>query len=290
MRGDRREPASGQAAAGADVLLRSWRFTDAYGRELTVGAVRWHYARLGRGPAVLWLTGGLRRAALGAVSLERLAAAHTVVAPDYPPVTSFAAMDAGLCAILAAEGIDRCDLVGQSYGGMLAQAFLAAHPERIRRLVLSSSGPADYGRRWLPVLALLIGVVRVLPRPLLTRLLVRALRGLLSSERSPRGAGAAILRRTLGHDLTRADVVSHFAVAADVARRLLVRPDRFAGWHGDVAVLRAENDRTQGARDIPRLQRLLGRPVRVISMGSAGHAAVLLEPDRYTQWLEQALG
>jgi pimeloyl-ACP methyl ester carboxylesterase len=239
---------------------------------------------------VLWLTGGLRRAALGAASLERLAAAHTVVAPDYPPVTSFAEMDAGLCAILAAEGIDRCDVVGQSYGGMLAQAFLAAHPERIRRLVLSSSGPADYGRRWLPVLALVIAVVRVLPRPLLTRLLVRALSGLLSSERSPRGEGAAILRRTLGHDLARADVVSHFAVAADVARRGLVRPGRFAGWQGDVAVLRAENDPTQGARDVPRLQRLLGRPPRVISMGPAGHAAVLLEPDRYTQWLEQALG
>lgn len=85
------------------------------------------------------------------------------------------------------------------------------------------------------------------------------------------------------------DIVSHFAVAGDVARRLLVRPERFGRWQGRVAVLSAENDRTQAARDIPRLQRLLGRPVRVISMGSAGHTAALLEPDRYTAWLEEVL-
>ncbi|MDP9884649.1 pimeloyl-ACP methyl ester carboxylesterase [Sinomonas atrocyanea] len=274
---------------GHAVLARARRFTEARGRELAVGAAHWRYVRLGSGPAVLWLTGGLRRAALGSAFLERLAATHTVVAPDYPPVTAFAEVDAGLSAILAAEGIERCDLVGQSYGGLLAQAFLAAHPERIRRLVLSSSGPADYGRRWLPVLALAVAVVRVLPRPLLTRLLVRGLSGLLPSGPGPRAEWTAVLWRTIGRDLTRADAVSHFAVAADVVRRGLVRPDRFARWPGDVIVLRAENDPTQAAEDVPRLERLLGRPVRVISMGSAGHTAVLLAPDRYAQWLEDAL-
>lgn len=274
---------------GSSVLAQARRFAEAHGRELTVGAVDWRYVRLGSGPPVLWLTGGLRRAALGFAFLERLALHHTVVAPDYPPVTTFAEIDAGLCAILHAEGIGRCDVVGQSYGGMLAQAFLAAHPDRIRQLVLSSSGPADYGRRWLPVLALAVTVVRVLPRPLLTHLLVRGLGGLLPSEPGPQGEWAAVLQKIIGADLTRADIVSHFAVAGDVARRLLVRPERFGRWQGRVAVLSAENDRTQAARDIPRLQRLLGRPVRVISMGSAGHTAALLEPDRYTAWLEEVL-
>lgn len=188
---------------GSSVLAQARRFAEAHGGELTVGAVDWRYVRLGSGPPVLWLTGGLRRAALGFAFLERLALHHTVVAPDYPPVTTFAEFDAGLCAILHAEGIGRCDVVGQSYGGMLAQAFLAAHPDRVRQLVLSSSGPADYGRRWLPVLALAVAVVRVLPRPLLTRLLVRGLSGLLPSEPGPQGEWAAVLQKIIGADLTR---------------------------------------------------------------------------------------
>ncbi|MGX5716899.1 hypothetical protein [Arthrobacter sp. MAHUQ-56] len=84
-------------------------------------------------------------------------------------------------------------------------------------------------------------------------------------------------------------MVSHFAVAADVARMQLVRPVHFRSWPGDAVILRAENDRTQATKDIPRLERLLGRPVRTISMGLSGHTAVLLEPGRYVQWLEQAL-
>ena len=274
---------------GKPVLAAAQRFAAIHGRELMVGNVRWRYLRLGEGPPVLWLTGGLRRAALGYDFLERLGANHKVLAPDYPPVTHFAEIDDGVSAILRAEGIERCDLVGQSYGGLLAQAFLAAHPERIRRLVLSSSGPADYGRPWAPVLSLAAAAARVLPKRLPAALLLAGLRGLLPSTSDPDGQWSTALRRVVQHELTRADMVSHFAVASDVARTQLVRPGSFQSWTGDVVILRAENDRTQATNDIPRLERLLGRPVRTISMGLSGHTAVLLEPGRYVQWLEQAL-
>ena len=62
------------------------RFADRHGKQLIVQAVPWRYYRLGAGPAVLWLTGGLRRAAVASAFLEILAAHHTVIAPDYPPV------------------------------------------------------------------------------------------------------------------------------------------------------------------------------------------------------------
>ncbi|MEW1807265.1 alpha/beta hydrolase [Pseudarthrobacter sp. NPDC080039] len=271
------------------VLWAARRFTEAYGRELTVGNVQWRYLRVGTGPPVLWLTGGLRRAALGCSFLGQLASRHTVVAPDYPPVARFADVDDGLSAILHAEGIERCDVVGQSYGGLLAQAFLASHPQMIRRLVLSSSGPADYGLPWVPVLSAVAAAVRVLPKRPSAALLVAGLRRLFPSGSDPDGRWAQALSHTVRHDLTRADMASHFAVAADVAKRRLVRPNRFKLWVGTAVVLRAENDRTQAAKDIPRLQRLLGRPVRTISMGLAGHTAVLLEPEHYLRWLEKAL-
>ena len=51
----------------------------------------------------------------------------------------------------------------------------------------------------------------------------------------------------------------------------------------------AQNDPTQNSNDKARYEKLLGRPVEVISMGQVGHIACLLAPHQYVTWLEQAL-
>jgi hypothetical protein len=48
------------------------RFSDQYGKSLSVNNTTWRYYRLGEGPPILWLTGGMRRAALGFAFMERL--------------------------------------------------------------------------------------------------------------------------------------------------------------------------------------------------------------------------
>ncbi len=57
------------------------RFARQRGNHVVVEYVPWCYYRLGAGTAVLWLTGGLRRAAIASAFLERLATRHTVIAP-----------------------------------------------------------------------------------------------------------------------------------------------------------------------------------------------------------------
>ncbi|WP_349358679.1 alpha/beta hydrolase [Stappia sp.] len=51
-----------------------------------------------------------------------------------------------LARFLDREGLEAVDLLGHSIGGMLAQAFIARHPERVRRLVLSAT-TAAFGSR-----------------------------------------------------------------------------------------------------------------------------------------------
>jgi hypothetical protein len=56
-----------------------------------------------------------------------------------------------------------------------------------------------------------------------------------------------------------------------------------------VIVLSAENDPTQSKKDLPRYERLFGRPVEAVDMGGMGHTAALFDTDKYVTLLERAL-
>ncbi len=266
------------------------RFSRTHAQQVPVDGLPWRYYRLGQGPPVLWLTGGLRRAALAYASLALLAERHTVIAPDYPPVRTIGAYLTALDAILQAEGVARCALAGQSYGGLLAQAYLAHAPAAVERLVLTSSGPADYGRAWLSVEQACIALARLLPERTVKNLLAGGLLRALALPGDARSEWSEVLRGVLTEELTRQDVISHFAVAADLIRRRVVVPAAYRGWEGRVIVLSAANDPTQSPKDLPRYERLFGRPVRCISLGNVGHTAVLHDPACYVRLLEEALG
>lgn len=239
---------------------------------------------------MLSLTGGLRRAALGFAFLERLAARHTVIAPDYPPVRTMEQFTIAFDSILRAERVGTFDLVGQSYRGMLAQAYLAHRPADAHQLILSGAGPADYGRAWLPAEELFITLARVLPERALKSLLAAGLQRLVGQlPQHERAEVAQVITAIVHEELSRADVVSHFAVAADLIRTQVVNPAAFQRWNGRAVVLSAENDPTQSKKDLPRYERLFGRRVDVISLGQLGHAAVLVDPNTYADLLERAL-
>lgn len=272
------------------ILDQMERFAGQHGKQVMVEEVPWRYYRLGAGTAVLWLTGGLRRAAVASVFLEQLATRHTVIAPDYPPVRSVAEFMAAFDEILRTESVDHVTVVGQSYGAMLAQAFLAHRPQAVRRLVLSSAGPADYARPWLAAESVFILLAQLLPEKLLKELISVGLTRLIHRLPQPKRAELSNAIRAVVHEeLRREDVVSHFAVAADLIRTGIVNRAAFQEWNGDVVVLSAENDPTQSAKDIPRYERLFRRRPDVKSLGQLGHVAMLVEPDRYAELLEQAL-
>jgi len=235
------------------------------------------------------LTGGLRRAALAFDFLERLAREHTVVAPDYPPVSSAPAFLQAFDAILNAEKIERFILAGQSYGSLLAQAFLSEKSDRVESLVISSGGPADYSRVWLAADYMAIGVVRVISERSAKKLFMRGLRNVLRSSTREQAEWLEVVRHIVMEDLTRADLVSHFAVAMDIINRHIVRPDILQKWQGRLIVLSASNDPTLSSQDLMHYERLFGRPVDLVDMGDLGHAALLNDPAQYVVSFEQAI-
>jgi pimeloyl-ACP methyl ester carboxylesterase len=146
-------------------------FSERFGKKVMVSNTTWHYYRLGAGTPIFWLTGGLRRAAFGFSFMERLATRHTVIAPDYPSVQTIDEFLTALDTILQTEGIGTFALGGQSYGGSLAQAYLAHKTGAVERLILSSTGPADYGKAWLAAEYAFIALARLLPEKAVKNLL-----------------------------------------------------------------------------------------------------------------------
>jgi pimeloyl-ACP methyl ester carboxylesterase len=271
------------------ILEQMKGFADRFGKTFTTDHTTWRYYRLGTGAPLLWLTGGLRRAAFGFAFMERLANRNTVIAPDYPPVQSIGEFITAFDTILQTESVDTFALGGQSYGGLLAQAYLAHKGQAVERLILSSSGPADYGKAWLPVEYVCMALVHLLPEKTVKNLLTGGLRKFITLPEAERAEWQEAIEVVMQNDLSRADVLSHFAVAADLIRKGMVTSTTYQNWMGRVIVLSAENDPTQSKKDIPRYEKLFGRAVEVLNMGDMGHTAALFNPDKYVELLEQAL-
>jgi pimeloyl-ACP methyl ester carboxylesterase len=86
---------------------------------------------------------------------------------------------------LEALGLDTVDVVGHSFGGGVAQAMLLECPERIRRLVLISSGGLGREIAFVLRLASIPGVVERFGQPFMgpaTRIALKATGHMLSTE------------------------------------------------------------------------------------------------------------
>lgn len=111
-----------------------------------VNGTRLYYETRGRGPAVVFLHGGLNDSRLWDEQMRALSKQFRVVRYD---MRGFGRSNAervefwpteDLRALLDFLKIERATLVGLSLGGIVAADFALEHPERVERLVLVGSG------------------------------------------------------------------------------------------------------------------------------------------------------
>jgi 3-oxoadipate enol-lactonase len=129
-----------------------------------LGSVTLWYETSGSGPPLLFVPGSSGDLRTTPTELHApLAATHTVVTYDHrglgrssdpgvPATTGDHADDAA--ALLHALGHDRVDVVGLSFGGMVAQELAIRHPGLVRRLVLLASSSGGAGGAPHPLLEL----------------------------------------------------------------------------------------------------------------------------------------
>jgi len=215
---------------------------------LEVEGVVWWYTAVGTGSEGLMLfPGAVGGGEVFFALAPLLADRYRLLMITLPVLSGLEQLMRGLEAILEAEAVDRLAMLGASFGGMVVQAFLFRHPERITRVVLSATAPprpgrADENERWQ-------WVYRAIPMPLLRTLLRLVLRLTFKRVTVEREFWRRYYFRAIA-ELTRADLECRYRLALDFDRGYPEPPD-LSAWSGEMLVVQGERDRmiTQEIRD-----------------------------------------
>jgi len=248
-------------------------------RSLALGDVTWRYLIGGDGPdTVLFLPGGLRFADPFFVILTALEHEHRVIAPSYPPLPTMAALLSGIGAILDVEGVRRVHVLGESFGGELAQCVVRQYPDRVDRLILANTAPPHHLLAW-P----LAGVMRMLalaPTPALRALGRRLLFRFLSAPPAEEAFWRGVIEDIMFRRFTRADLMSFFAETLDFHAHYRFASQDLARWPGRVLIVESRDDRAVPPASREALRQLYpSAAVRTFDRG--GHTPWLTEPGAY---------
>ena len=181
-------------------------------RSLRRGTTSWHYHHLGESSAgLLFLPGALGRSEMGFHQYLELASDFRVIAMDYASVLTMDEIADAAVAIMDREGVERTQVIGSSYGGLVAQVLVRRRPDRVNSVVLSHTGTPNAGRVWSNRLAL--GLLRILPGGLV------------------RAAMRSKIQRLLGRGWSEASFWNTYAAELTATGRWLSQPCRRRWLH-----------------------------------------------------------
>ncbi len=248
-------------------------------KTLHAGGTAWEYFSVGEaGEIVLILPGLLGLAEMAFPQILALQPDFRVIAVSYPfSAATVEAHLAGICAILEAESAGQVNVLGASYGGMLAQSLVRKIPERIRTLILAHTGPpvperAEKNRK-------LLWMLRLLPLGLLRALLRAATRKSLMDAPRQRDFWQAYSNRVIAN-LGREDLLARYLAAIDFDAASHFTPHDLERWPGRVLILEGDNDPIAEAPARAALKGLYPQ-AQVHTFHGTGHVASIARVEAY---------
>jgi 3-oxoadipate enol-lactonase len=247
-------------------------------RNLSVGSTEWTYRVAGSGTEGLVVLPGALGGSEGiAPLLRRLEDDYRLLFVEYPVVSGLDDMLAGLSEILKREGIGRTALLGGSFGGMVAQAFLLRFPDQTTRVALSATGPpvsrrARTNERFLRL-------ARFIPMAVVRSLLRLGIKKLMKRVPRDRELWLRFYSRAID-DLTREGFQTLYRVSIDFDRGYSDRIAALEGWPGEMLLVEGSDDRVASKKSRDALKASYPRAETVTLLG-AGHGMSLERPEEW---------
>jgi pimeloyl-ACP methyl ester carboxylesterase len=202
-----------------------------------------------------------------------------VVAPAYPPLRRMDDLVDGLVGLLRLVGVERAHLIGDSYGGFVAQSFARRHPDMTSSLVLSHTLPPDSGSGDLVRAALMW--MQYIPMFLLRGMIDRQLRQLMPPRTEETALAHAIFSEAIRSRLTKEGVLAGYWRLVDFNTA-----EDAEDWQGPVQVMLSEDDPSIPLSAREALEAVYPQAETHI-FERTGHAAALLKPDEYRTVIER---
>ena len=272
-------PQGGDVALDLSRRLENFRRTHPY-REIQVEGRKWRYIQGGKGERTFLLfPGGTLVPDTYFMLLEELEQDYRVIVPAYAAVPTMAELVTGATAILDAEGVQRVDVMGSSFGGYVAQCFVRAHPERVDRLILAVTGVRHFVSRATP-LYLLAQLMKVLPASAVRFMMWRLWSILVTTSTEEQDFWRGLLREILTKQLSKANLVSVTEEIYDFSAHYHFRSGDLAAWPGEILIL--ESDQDQAFSPAIRAEtRSVYPQARVYTFHDAGHTAIMTSTDEF---------
>jgi len=110
-------------------------------KNLKIGHLNWKYIASGKDKdaAIVLLPGGIRSAEAWEKLITILETDHRIISPTYPAIKSIEEGINGIFEVIRKEKEKEIYLIGQSFGGWLAQAFVRKYPDNVKKLILSNT-------------------------------------------------------------------------------------------------------------------------------------------------------
>ena len=204
---------------------------------------------------------------------------YRVIAPSYALSLCINDLCDGIAAILETENVERANVFGGSYGGLVAQHFVRRYPSKVRSLILAHTFVFDpkYSR----LIWLMGNLVRVLPSSWLTFVLRLRLEKIIFAKlRAINHPEAefwrAYLNEALASDLLREVFVHQNKCLVDLAQQLQLRADDLREWDGKIFIIESEDDPAIGPRDRELLRRTYPQ-AQVHTFKDAGHVSSIVK-------------
>jgi len=270
--------------------LKKFRSTHKY-HKVTLNSTEWKYISSGRGrEALLLLTGGTGISEAMALLFTPLEDEYRIICPSYSPVGTMDILAKGIMGILESEGIHKVNIIGQSFGGILAQVIVRKYPERVNKLVLShtttASPPVDEdiaSKRKKRIE--MFKVFYLLPSWLFHFSIARLLRvkilkisriSLMSEEE--RGFWNAYFFEMISH-MTKKELLSIDRCMIDFGENYRFSRNDLAGWPGKILILESDKDTAIYPQEREAVKKLYDS-ARVYRFKGSGHLSLIINPEQ----------
>ena len=225
-------------------------------RHLNVGELNWKYIMGGTGPqVVLLLPGSVRSAEVWAKLISHLEKDYRIISPTYPAIRSIDEGVKGIYGILIEEKADKVFIVGSSFGGWLAQAFIRKYPGAVSRLILSNtSGPGSVMSGKL--LKYMKFSLPKYPEKILKLIYRRSYLKILSGvKKEEKAFWKAFMTELLYDQTNREDILNQFEAIQDYIKNYSFKESDLKNWKGRILIIESSDDIVdeEGREELKRL-------------------------------------